>query len=87
MLGNKNFSKRIESATTIFKTVCRDLDKISDDIEKSQQIEAKKIVDAQKSIDDSNKELSKVNNLRVNINKLLGVDESSTDNEDSRDSK
>lgn len=80
MLGNKNFSKRIESATTIFKTVCRDLDKISNDIEKSQEVEAKKIADAQKVIDDNEKELSKVNNLRNNINKLLGVDESGTNN-------
>lgn len=78
MLGNKNFSKRIESATTIFKTVCKDLDKISDDIEKSNSLEADRIIEAQKAIDDNNKELSKVNNLRININKLLGVDESGT---------
>lgn len=80
MLGNKNFSKRIESATTIFKTVCRDLDNIANDIEKSSTAEVEKIANAQKTINDNNKELSKVNNLRININKLLGVDESGANN-------
>lgn len=80
MLRNKNFSKRIESATTIFKTICKDLDDIANDIEKSSTAEVEKIANAQKTIDDNNKELSKVNNLRNNINKLLGVDESRANN-------
>lgn len=88
MFGKNSFQKRIDSAVSIFKTVCKDLDNISNDIEKAQEIEANKILEAQKAIDNNNKELSKLNKLRTSIHTLLGMeDESTTDIQNNGDNQ